>query len=146
MPSKRREPPTPPMRQTAPYPVALREMVAELSYKPEWVFDLVDIDRGRGCMGLTLTVCIVPNEAQRAAGKKIAMHSLPVPAEPYDRRAWRRWLLRAVLLIERHDACEAFAINGERVFAPEQDPRYNPYDIVEVGTFYNADATVGGML
>lgn len=36
------------MRQVAPYPTVLAELVEQLEYRPGWRFDLVDIDRGQG--------------------------------------------------------------------------------------------------
>lgn len=61
-------------------------------------------------------------------------HYLPVPPAAYDERSWRRWLLDQVLLVERHEACEFFEVDGERSYAPSHGPGNDPYIIREVGT------------
>jgi hypothetical protein len=57
-------------------------------------------------------------------------HSMPVPPAAFDRRSWQRWLLDQVLLVERHEACEFFQIDGKRPYAPLHQPGSDPYMIV----------------
>lgn len=44
------------MKQTAPDPEILHELVDALTYRPGWRFELRDIDRGQGSEGLTLVI------------------------------------------------------------------------------------------
>ena len=44
------------MRQTAPYPILLHDLIDRLKYKDGWRFELEDIDRGQGSEGLTLAI------------------------------------------------------------------------------------------
>jgi hypothetical protein len=72
-------------------------------------------------------------------------HYLIVPAASYDERSWRRWLLDQVLLVESHEACEFFQIDGQRPFAPNHGPGRDPYTILELGTVEDAETSFRGV-
>jgi hypothetical protein len=96
------------MRQVAPDPAALRQLVGELAYKPGWRFTLDDIDRGQGSKGLTLCILIdCPDSYQPQHTIRVA-HYMIVPAASYNRRSWQRWLFQQILLVEQHEAAEFF--------------------------------------
>lgn len=140
------------MRQVAPYPTELAEMVEMLAYKPGWIFTLRDIDRGQGSEGLTLDIVTLGyNSYHPEQGENYRVHHyMPVPPASFDRRSWRRWLLDQILLVERHEACEffRFELHGkftlrdgshsdtytERPYAPSHGPGNDPYLIREIGT------------
>ena len=44
------------MRQVAPYPEVLDDLVARWRYRPGWTFRLADMDRGQDSEGLTLVI------------------------------------------------------------------------------------------
>src|SRR6266567_4179916 len=121
------------MHQEAPDPEPLRRLV---SYRPGWKFRLEDIDRGQGSKGLTLVITTLGyNSYHPLDGETYRVnHYMPVPPAAFDERSWRRWLLEQFLLVERHEACEFFAIGGERPFAPSHGFGQDPYLIREVGT------------
>lgn len=123
------------MYQEAFIPQELFELVSKLSYKPGWVFNLVDLDRGQGSKGLTLviTTCTVNSYHHEITNYKVD-HYMIVPAAGYDRRSWQRWLLEQLFLVERHEACEFFDIGGERPYAPSHGPGNDPYIVREIGT------------
>ena len=124
------------MRQTAPYPLALAGFVDGLTYRPGWTARLEDLDRGQGSEGLTLIITTRGFDSyhpERGPTYRVN-HYMPVPPAAYDERSWRRWLLDQFLLVERHEACEFFAIDGERPYAPSHGPGNDPYLIREVGT------------
>lgn len=122
------------MRQIAPYPQELGLLVDRLVYKPGWAFHLSEQDRGQGSVGLTLTIQIAtPNSYHPDQTIRVA-HLMPVPPAAYDVRSWRRWLLDQILLVERHEACEFFTIDGEKPYAPSHGPGNDPYLVREVGT------------
>ncbi len=124
------------MHQEAPDPEPLRRLVSLVSYRPGWKFRLEDIDRGQGSKGLTLVITTLGyNSYHPLDGETYRVnHYMPVPPAAFDERSWRRWLLEQFLLVERHEACEFFAIGGERPFAPSHGFGQDPYLIREVGT------------
>ncbi len=123
------------MRQEAPYPEELAALVASLQYKPGWSFMFdEDYDRGQGCTGLTLNILIETPNSYNPEQLRQVLHLMPVPAAAYDVRSWQRWLLDQILLVERHEACEFFTVNGENPFAPHHGPGRDPYTIFEVGS------------
>lgn len=131
------------MRQAAPDPEPLRYLVDRLSYRPGWTFDLADIDRGQGSEGLTLIITTRGyNSYHPERGENYQVnHYMPVPPAAYDIRSWQRWLFDQLLLVERHECMEFFAIHdspgGEhavRPYAPSHGPGNDPYIVREVGT------------
>jgi len=122
------------MRQTAPFPDALADLVERLSYKPDWSFQLGDVDRGQESAGLTLTIRVVCPNSYNHNERRGVLHYMTVPPAAFQRRDWQRWLLDQILLVESHEACEFFTIDGVKPYAPNHGPGRNPYTIVELGT------------
>lgn len=134
------------MHQEAPYPTALKRLVAQLRYKAGWRFYVQDdLDRGQGSRGLTLVVNITGPDSYHPERQVSVNHYMSVPPAAYDGRSWQRWLFDQVLLVERHEAMEffAFAKTSEtdgfqydpvRPYAPSHGPGNDPYLIREVGT------------
>lgn len=138
------------MRQEAPFPTVLDELVRELRYKRGWTFRLADLDRGQGSKGLTLVINITGPNSYHPEQQISVNHYMLVPPAAYDGRSWQRWLFDQVLLVERHEAMEFFRLvhtgdfiksSGERVssyekrpYAPSHGPGNDPYLIREVGT------------
>lgn len=131
------------MRQAAPDPEPLRHLVERLSYRPGWTFRLEDIDRGQGSEGLTLIITTRGYDSYHPGrGENYRVnHYMPVPPAAYDARSWQRWLFDQLLLVERHEAMEFFALHdspgGEHVvrpYAPSHGPGNDPYIVREVGT------------
>jgi hypothetical protein len=122
------------MRQIAPLPKPLYELVDEFSYKAGWRVTLDDVDRGQGSEGLTLCILIeTPNSYNHDELRRV-MHYMPVPPAAYNRRSWQRWLLEQILAVERHEACEFFEVGGTKPYAPNHGPGNDPYVIVELTT------------
>jgi len=143
------------MRQIAPRPDALYDLVSRLQYRPGWEFSLLDLDRGQGSAGLTLIITTQGYNSYRPEyGETYHVnHYMPVPPAAYDERSWRRWLFDQLLLVERHEAMEFFAFRvvsaehpGEftsledeqcglvRPYAPSHGPGNDPYLVRELGT------------
>lgn len=135
--------PCPPMRQEAPYPEPLRCLVDRLSYRPGWSFKLAHTDRGQGSEGLTLIITTRGCDSyhpDRGENYRVN-HYMPVPPAAFDARSWQHWLLEQLLLVERHECMEFFAVrdspgSGHRVrpYAPSHGPGSDPYLIRETGT------------
>jgi hypothetical protein len=124
-----------PMTQTAPFPTLLADLVAVLKYRPGWQFRLVDnLDRGQGSKGLTLVITTATVDSYPPHDPIRVNHYMLVPPAAYDARSWRRWLLDQVLLVERHEACEFFTLDGDKPYAPSHGPGNDPYLVREVGT------------
>lgn len=122
------------MRQVAPDPEALAELVAALRYKAGWTFTLEDVDRGQGSAGLTLCILIDTPDSYRPERRRQVMHYMPVPPAAYDERSWRRWLFDQICLVERHEACEFFIVGDARPYAPHHGPGNDPYIVFDHGT------------
>jgi hypothetical protein len=123
--------------QTAPYPEGLADLVKHLTYRPGWQVSLVDdLDRGQGSEGITLviTTCGYDSYHPDQGENYRVNHYMPVPPAAYNQHSWTRWLLDQLLLVERHEACEFFAIDGERVYGPHHGPGNDPYIIFDHGT------------
>lgn len=128
------------MRQAAPYPEALAEIVSNLEYRPGWRFTLTDRDRGQGSVGLTFNVLA---QVQDSVGgvyqgvekgdNIIVSHQFIVPAAAYNHDSWMRWVLNRILDVEQHEACEYFRVNGQRVYAPHHSEGEDPYIIWQIG-------------
>lgn len=122
------------MRQEAPYPYVLAELVEALVYKPKWRFTLEDLDRGQGSQGLTLCILITTMDSYNHERQRSVMHYMLVPPAAYDVRSWRRWLFEQILLVERHEAAEFFTIDGTKPYAPHHGPGNDPYIVFDHGT------------
>ena len=122
--------------QSAPYPLLLQELVDSLQYRPGWTCRLLEVDRGQGSVGLTLVITTLgynSNHPENGQTYRVN-HYMIVPSAAFNRQSWQRWLLEQFLLVERHEACEFFKINGERPYAPHHGPGNDPYIVFELGT------------
>lgn len=125
------------MTQIAPFPETLAKLVAALDYK-EWRFKLDNMDRGQGSSGLTLLIQIDCADTYNPQNEITINHYMLVPPASYNEASWKRWLLDQVLLVERHEACEYFIIDGIRPFAPHHGPGNDPYIIWHHGDIQDA--------
>lgn len=132
------------MRQVAPDPSLLADLVWKLKYKEGWKFSLSDADRGQESKGLTLQILISVPDSYHPEKIFQVMHYMIVPAAAYDERSWCRWLLDQILLVEQHEACEFFQISDHRPYAPNHGPGNNPYTIFDQGFKEDAQTTFRG--
>lgn len=126
----------PTMKQEAPFPTVLAELVEKLEYRPGWTFRLAHMDRGQDSIGLTLTITTQGYDSYNPGDGETyrVRHFMLVPPAAYNEQSWQRWLLDQCLLVERHECCEFFKINGKRPYAPHHGPGNDPYIIFERGT------------
>jgi hypothetical protein len=133
------------MIQEAPDPTILLRLVEQVSYKPGWWFSVnMDYDRGQGSRGATLVVRPLTVDSYHPEDSKRVTHLFPIPPAAYDERSWRRWLFEQVLLVERHEACEFFQIEGARPYAPHHGPGNDPYIVFDHGTDEDARTSFKG--
>jgi hypothetical protein len=123
------------MRQEAPDPQPLDDLVSRLKYKADWRVWLEDLDRGQGSKGLTL---IIQRHGPDTYHPEISIrvnHYFPVPPAAYDERSWRRWLFDRLVDVETHEAMEFFVLldggQPKRPYAPSHGPGNDPYMIRE---------------
>jgi hypothetical protein len=113
-------------KQVAPFPQELADLVSKLEYRKGWQFHLMsDFDRGQGSRGLTLRIVTIGFDSyhpERGETYRVA-HFMPVPPAAFNRQSWQRWLLDQLLLVERHECCEFFKIEGKRPYAPHHGQR-----------------------
>jgi hypothetical protein len=132
------------MSQVAAYPVTLSNLIQHLRYKEGWRFELVSIDRGQASAGLTLIINITVPDSYHPEQTMCVNHYMIVPPAAFDERSWCRWLLSQILLVEQHEACEFFQIEGHRPYAPNHGPGRDPYTIMDQGLQRDATTTFRG--
>ncbi len=111
------------MRQIAPYPQALADLVARVAYRPGWMCKLTDLDRGQDSEGLTLVITTKGYDSyhpERGENYRVH-HYMPVPPAAFDGRSWQRWLFEQFLLVERHEAMEFFALRDDHLIEPDDE-------------------------
>lgn len=112
------------MRQTAPYPADLADLVTRCGYRPAWRVVLRDETRDHTdpaddasaelAGGLTLTITTRGYDTYNVdRGESYGVrHLFVVPAATYTRASWCRWLFDRFLDVERHEAMEFFTIES----------------------------------
>lgn len=118
------------MRQVAPYPAPLRELLDDLHYTPPgrtWTFALEDTERGQGSGGLTLVINIAGPDTHDPGHFVSVNHYMIVPPAAYNRQSWQAWLFDQIGLVELHERMEFFRIGGHRPLAPNHGPGWDPY-------------------
>jgi hypothetical protein len=118
-------------RQVGPSDSAdvLAALVAKITYKPGWTFELQEIDRGQGCQGLTLLIgATVPDSCNDGQTVGV-LHLMPVLPAAYDEDSWIGWVMEQIHLVEQHEMLEFFKVDGEAPFFPGHRPGHNPYGI-----------------
>lgn len=134
------------MRQEAPYPTLLEELIDKAKYRPQWKLLLEDIDRGQGSKGLTFCVYTVGFDTyniDRGENYRV-VHYFPVPPAAFNEESWKHWILDCLIAVERHEACEFLQIDGTRPFAPHHGPGWDPYIVLHHGSDVDARTSFRG--
>lgn len=136
------------MRQTAPDPEPLAELVDALHYRESqgWRVILANIERDPGSAGLTLIVTRRGPDSYHPERVIAVNHYFPVPPATFDRRSWQRWLFDRLGDVDDHERMEDFIIGGARPYAPSHGPGNNPYLVRELGTETDARTSFRGVL
>lgn len=136
------------MRQTAPYPHELADLISTFAYRPGWTFELSDFERDPGSSGLTLDITTLGyNSYHIERGQHYSVHHyFPVPPATYDRRSWRAWLREQLAKVESHELNEFFQDGDARPYAPSHGPGNDPYITREVGTITDVKTSFRGEL
>lgn len=122
------------MKQWAPYPQDLDDLVAGCTYRRGWAVYLEDNQRDPGCGGLTLIIVTQAPDSYDQDRIVRVRHLFPVPPATYNRASWCRWLFERFHQVELHEAMEYFRIDGYPVFAPNHGPGWDPYLVTQLTT------------
>lgn len=149
------------MRQAAPWPAELAAMVAALEYRPGWTFALEVLDRGQGSAGLTLVITTLGYNAYHPdRGETYRVnHYMLVPPAAYNAASWRMWLFDQLLLVEKHEAMEFFALRQDhnigpdgtaedtlwRPYQPNHKPGWDPYIVTELTSVEDRETDFRGV-
>jgi hypothetical protein len=127
------------LRQEAPFPEVLADLVSRTLFRPGYQVFLKDIDRGQGCGGLTLIVLTNEPDTYNPSEPRPVYHYFPVPAAAYNRQSWQRWLFERLHEVSKHEDMEWFRLVADdgtehRPLAPNHGPGWDPYLITELAT------------
>lgn len=121
-------------RQVGPSESAaiLANVVSEVAYKPNWRFELSELNRGQGCEGLTLVISFTGPNSLNPDEETEGVHLMPVLPAAYNREAWIGWVFEQIRLVEKHESAEFFAVGDERPFFADHGPGRSPYEVMRI--------------
>lgn len=125
----------------------LAEIVAQVSCKPGWLFDLREPPGdhlGNMMPKLVITVPGYDSARPSALTPFTVDHSFPVPEATYNAPTWRRWIFECCRRVENHEIGEWFRIGADRPFAPLHGPGEDPYTVHEFRPIADALTTQNG--
>jgi hypothetical protein len=119
--------------QTFPYPYELAAAVEELRYsEPSWKIELVDMERGQDCKGLTLLIYPDKPDSYHPERHVNTQFLYPVPAAAFNRESWEEWLWARIEDTENHERAENFKFvtdtpgEYQRPFKPAHPDGWDP--------------------
>lgn len=116
------------MFQIAPYPHNLVELVIKTEYA-DWSLNVDTYEREVGGEGLTLRIRVPAPDSSAPEGPAIFwVHDFEVPARTLSDENWMRWVFECIMACHRHEAMEAFTVNGTKVFYPDHDVMADMYE------------------
>lgn len=118
--------------QIAPWPFELAELIDIAHAFPGWSFELLDEDRGQGCIGLTMEIIVIGRDAHHPENKHRGVrHLFPVPAAAYNRKSWLAWIHERCRDVTNHEIGEWLRFgedpDAERPFQPNHGEGHDPY-------------------
>lgn len=125
-------------------PPGLAELVAQVTYKPNWRVVLVDAtDPDDGSGGLALEIVSDTEDSMRPGYPIRVRHQFLVPPATYNRVTWAAWIFDRFRDVETHEAGEFFRIDGLREFAPHHGNGEDPYRVWHVSDYATAKKRAG---
>jgi hypothetical protein len=127
----------------------LQRVITGLKYFPGWSFSLrsgltMSYGDPRGAWPgpepvllppVTLVVAVATRDTADHVTPVQVSHSFAVPDEDFIERSvamtWQRWVIERLMDVHRHEAMEAFEVNGKRPFYPGHGPRDSLYQLRE---------------
>lgn len=102
----------------------LRRILEHVTYRSNWEFALI----GPNVLQWTLQVKLAVHCSQDD-DPIVVEHRFPVPDYSMGEKSMLRFLLECIVLVEQHEACELFKVEGVSVFLPNHTGQ--PYMIPE---------------
>lgn len=124
-------------------PPHLQELVATITYKPDWLFYLEHHIEDDGSGGLALQIVSDSPDSFDFSRRIRVRHSFLVPPASYNRDVWAAWLFDRVRDVETHEAGEFFRIADVREFAPHHGNGEDPYRVWHVSDWATAAKSSG---
>ena len=124
-------------------PPGLAELVESVTYKPWWIFELVDETEEWGPGGLSLRITSHTKDSFDFKSTIRVRHTFLVPAASYNRNVWAAWIFDRVRDVETHEAGEFFRLDGVREFAPHHADGEDPYRVWHVSDWATAAKSSG---
>lgn len=106
----------------------LHRMLGRLTYREGWSFSIVA--HAGWTRGLQIRLNVPDSNTPRGGGMSVQLlvdHQFQVPYFPMGDDEIERWLLDCILLVERHEACENFRLDGVAPYYPEHGHGADPY-------------------
>lgn len=101
------------------YPMVLQSVIDVVKYKPGWSFNVMGFaGSARGLNVRIETINSITGE-QAILGHQF---SIPRNAHLWTREQCEEWVLRRILDVETHEACEFFRIEDQRPYFPGHGP------------------------
>ena len=119
------------MRQVAPYPHELADLVARGRFRPGYEIRLQPHE-DQGCSGLSLVVRSAEMNAYHPDKPRPVDHFFYVPTAAYNRESWRAWLFARLRSVSKHEDMEWYREVDDdgtehRPYAPIHAPGWDPY-------------------
>lgn len=109
----------------------LRDLVASLTYKPGWTVEIGDRTFGPPYIVARVKTIDSTDGSTTAIYHYVKWPDALLHYEWNDRKA-RYWLLKIIIGIETHEACEFFELDGYKPFFPPHGDGENPYTVREL--------------
>lgn len=104
--------------------MGITALVGRLAYKPGWSFKIA------GPGGRHLCVFARTADSDDPGRMRTTQHMFEIP-DLADDHAAARWIFDCLLLVERHECGEFFAVDGGRPFYPHHQDEGSPYALVD---------------
>lgn len=103
-----------------------RAVVGRMAYKPGWSFKVA------GPGGHSLCVFARTVDSLHRDRQRTTQHQFVIPDDVLaDEAGFLRWVRDRLLLVEQHECCEFFTVDGRAPFWPNHEDEGSPYDLVE---------------
>lgn len=101
------------------YPKLLHDVIEAVKYKDGWSLSIIGFAGAARGLGVKVVTTNSLNGEVAIIGHQFA---IPGNAHLWSREMCEEWVLRRLIDVETHEACEFFEIEGQRPYYPEHGP------------------------
>lgn len=101
----------------------LRWLLGRISYKPDWSFNIKNYAGDSSVFEISIKTI-----DSNGGAPLLINHHFPIPLKGFGYDL-ERWVLDCILMVEQHEACEFFKLDGIQIYLPEHGPDGHPYKI-----------------